>query len=91
MCHLIGTALLVASMAMCYLFSLVSDGACPMLYTKESGRSPAVWFIVLSILLNLGFCFIWCFGPERRHRRHRDDTKDEAGSRIGLVAAASHD
>ena len=92
MCHIIGSALLVVSMALCYLFSLVSDDACPMLYTKESGRSPAVWMIVLGTLLNLGFCFVWCFAPSKRRRRlHREDTKDDPGCRMGLVAADSHD
>lgn len=92
MCQFIGSLLLVMSMALCYLFSLVSDEACPMLYTKESGRSPAVWMIVLGTLLNLWFCCIWCFAPsKRRRRRHREDCKDDPGSRMGLVAAASHD
>ena len=90
MCHLIGAALLVASMLMCYIFSLVSDGACPVLYTKDSGRSPAVWLIVLSMLLSLVGCFVWClFAPSQR--RHREEGKGDAGSRVGLVAAASHD
>ena len=90
MCHLVGAALLTASMALCYLFSLVSEGACPVLYTKESGRSPVVWLIVFSTMLSLVGCFAWClFAPEQRH--HREGVKDDAGSRVRLVAAVPHD
>ena len=71
MCHFIGALLMVISMALCYLFSLVSDDACPFLYTRESGRSPATWFIVLGTLLNIWFCCVWCFSPSKRRRRRR--------------------
>ena len=94
MCHFIGALLMVISMALCYLFSLVSDDACPFLYTRESGRSPATWFIVLGALLNIWFCCVWCFSPsKRRRRRHREAcvNKDDPACRMGLVAPTSHD
>ena len=94
MCHFIGALLMVISMALCYLFSLVSDDACPFLYTRESGRSPATWFIVLGALLNMWFCCVWCLSPsKRRRRRHREAciNKDDPACRMGLVAPTSHD
>ena len=54
-------------MGLCFLYSLVDDGACPVMYTKDSGKSPLVWFIILSSLLSLACCFIWClFAPDQQ-------------------------
>ena len=73
MCHLVGAVLLVASMAMCYVFSLFSEGACPFMYTSDSGRSPAVWIIIISTLLTLAGCFVYCITPSKRRRSSDDD------------------
>ena len=86
-----GAALLVASMGLCFLYSLVDDGACPVMYTKDSGKSPLVWFIILSSLLSLACCFIWClFAPDQQQRRRSREDDQDGPVTIALVSAPPH-
>ena len=90
MCHLIGAVLLVASMGLCYLYSLLSDEACPVLDTSESGRNPVVWIVIFSSLISLACCFLWCLiSPAQQSHRHREDDGDGPAT-VALVAMAPH-
>lgn len=85
MCHIIGAVLLVASMGMCYVFSLFSADACPFMYTTDSGKSPAVWIIIFGTLLTSAVCFVRCVSAPTRDRKSSEDDEDRS-AKIALTA-----
>ena len=87
MCHIVGAVLLVASMGMCYVFALFSADACPFIYTSDSGKSPAVWFIIFGTLITVAACFVqWMLAPPARPRTSSSDDEEDRSTKIALTA-----
>ena len=77
MCQLVGAVLLVASMALCFLYGLVSDSTCPVLYTSDSGRHPVTWLLIFSGLLSTAGCVCCLLMPSTTYRERNTKREDE--------------